>query len=219
MIDLHTHTFFSDGVLIATELVRRAEVKGYKAIAITDHVDASNVEVVVPQLVQVAERLNGLKKRKIFVLPGVEVTHVPPEDLEAIVSSSRAAGAQIVSVHGETIVEPVPPGTNKRALQLDIDFLAHPGLVTRAEAALAAKRGIALELTSRRGHSLTNGHVVRMAQETGAPLILNTDAHQPGDLLTLKEAQQVALGAGLKPSQLDRLYAASERIIKRARGR
>ena len=37
MIDLHTHSFFSDGVLSPSELIRRAVVKGYKAIAITDH--------------------------------------------------------------------------------------------------------------------------------------------------------------------------------------
>ena len=33
MIDLHTHTVFSDGALIPAELVRRARVKGYEAIA------------------------------------------------------------------------------------------------------------------------------------------------------------------------------------------
>ncbi len=42
MIDLHTHSFFSDGELIPSELIRRAEAIGYKAIAITDHVDSSN---------------------------------------------------------------------------------------------------------------------------------------------------------------------------------
>ena len=43
MIDLHTHTTFSDGELIPSELVRRAEVLGYKAIGITDHADYTNI--------------------------------------------------------------------------------------------------------------------------------------------------------------------------------
>ena len=216
MIDLHTHTFFSDGELIPSELVRRARVKGYRALAITDHVDASNVEILVPQLVQACQRLN--EHQKVVVVPGVEITHVPPSDLEAVVASARAAGAQMVVVHGETIVEPVAPGTNKRALQLEIDVLAHPGLITREEAALAAKRGIALELSARRGHSLSNGHVVRMAQETGAKLVLNTDAHSPNDLLTIAEARKVALGAGLKAREVEQIYLNARRLVERVSG-
>ena len=217
MIDLHTHTFLSDGVLIPSELVRRAKVKGYRALAITDHVDASNVELLIPQLVRVCERLNELGQ--VIVVPGVEVTHVPPKDLEAVVASARAAGAQLVVVHGETLVEPVAPGTNKRALELDIDVLAHPGLITREEAALAAKRGITLELSARRGHSFSNGHVAKMALETGAALVLNTDAHEPEDLLTLAEAKRIALGAGLKAKEVERLYAQASRLVERASGR
>ena len=216
MIDLHTHTFLSDGVLIPSELVRRARVKGYRAIAITDHVDASNVETLVPQLVQVCQRLN--EHQKGVVVPGVEITHVPPSDLEAVVASARAAGAQMVVVHGETTVEPVAPGTNRAALQLEIDVLAHPGLITREEAALAAKRGICLELSARRGHSLSNGHVVRMAQETGAHLVLNTDAHGPEDLLTIAEARKVALGAGLKAREVERIYLNARRLVERVSG-
>ncbi len=217
MIDLHTHTFFSDGELIPSELVRRAQVKGYRALAITDHVDASNVEVLVPQLVQVCQRLN--QSGKLVVVPGVEITHVPPSDLAAVVASARAAGAQLVVVHGETTVEPVAPGTNKTALQLDIDVLAHPGLITREEARVAAKRGIALEISARRGHSLSNGHVVRMAQETGARLVLNTDTHSPEDLLTYAEARTVALGAGLKAGEVERIYRNASCLVERVAGR
>ena len=38
MYDFHTHTFLSDGVLAPTELIQRAVNKGYKVIAVTDHV-------------------------------------------------------------------------------------------------------------------------------------------------------------------------------------
>ncbi len=40
MIDLHTHTFFSDGELAPSELVRRAYLKGYKVIGLSDHADS-----------------------------------------------------------------------------------------------------------------------------------------------------------------------------------
>ncbi|MBI3332728.1 MAG: histidinol phosphate phosphatase domain-containing protein [Candidatus Omnitrophica bacterium] len=213
MIDLHMHTFLSDGVLIPSELVRRAQVKGYRALAITDHVDASNVEFLVPRLVQVCERLSG--KGRLTVIPGVEITHVPPDDLGAVVEAARSAGARMVVVHGETLVEPVAPGTNRRALELEIDVLAHPGLITRQEAALAAKRGIALELSARRGHCYTNGHVARMALETGASLVLNSDAHAPEDLLTFEEAKRIVLGAGLSGKQVERLYQQAMRLVEK----
>lgn len=218
MIDLHMHTFFSDGVLIPSELVRRAQVKGYRAMAITDHVDASNVDDLVPRLVHVCRSLNEHLSNMI-VLPGVEITHVPPSALGAVVDAARAAGAQMVVVHGETIVEPVAPGTNKKALQLDIDVLAHPGLITKEEAKIAAKRGIALEISARKGHSLSNGHVVRMAMDAGATLVLNTDSHTPEDLITSEQARNILLGAGLKAADLDKIYANSARLVERVTGR
>ncbi len=50
MIDLHTHSLFSDGELIPSELVRRAVMHGYRAIAITDHADFTNVELSLRML-------------------------------------------------------------------------------------------------------------------------------------------------------------------------
>jgi len=118
-----------------------------------------------------------------------------------LAAQSRALGAQLIVVHGETPVEPVLPGTNRAALDADVDLLAHPGFITEEEAVLAAKKGILLELSGRKGHSLTNGHVVRMAEKTGASLAINADAHAPGDFLTAEMAEKVGLGAGLSAEQ------------------
>ena len=43
-IDLHVHSFFSDGVLLPSKILRRAVALGYGAISITDHADASNLD-------------------------------------------------------------------------------------------------------------------------------------------------------------------------------
>ena len=213
MIDLHSHTLLSDGVLVPSELVRRAQVKGYRVLAITDHVDASNVTQVVTQLAQVCEQLSG--RTKVKVIPGCEVTHVPLDLMSEVVTGARAAGAKLIVVHGETLAEPVLPGTNRRALELDIDVLAHPGLIAPSDAALAARRGIALELSTRRGHSWANGHVARMARAVGARLVIDTDAHAPEDLVTREQAQEIAQGAGLTVAEVRRLFLNASSIVDR----
>jgi histidinol phosphatase-like PHP family hydrolase len=195
MIDLHSHTFFSDGALVPAEHVRRVEVLGYSAIAITDHADSSNIHTLIPALIKAARDLNPVNVTQLIV--GVELTHVPPALIAPLAKQSRALGAQLIVVHGETPVEPVVPGTNRAALEADIDLLAHPGFITEEEAQLAAKHNILLELSGRKGHSLTNGHVARMAERTGARLAINADAHGPGDFLTAEMAEKVGMGAGL----------------------
>ena len=67
MIDLHTHSLFSDGELLPAELVRRAEVIGYSAVAITDHADSSNIDWIIPRLIQVSQDLNA--QGKVRVIP------------------------------------------------------------------------------------------------------------------------------------------------------
>ena len=214
MIDLHSHTLLSDGVLVPSELVRRAQVKGYRALAITDHVDGSNVTQVVGQLVEVCRTLRG--RTSVTVIPGCEVTHVPLEALGEVVAAARLAGARLVVVHGETLAEPVLPGTNRRAIELDIDVLAHPGLITKVDAALAARRGIALELSTRKGHSWANGHVARMALAVGARLVIDTDSHAPEDLMTRSQAEAIARGAGLSAGEVRRLFTTAAQVVDRA---
>lgn len=201
MIDLHMHTVFSDGVLIPSELVRRAQVLGLKGMAITDHGDAANIDWIIPRIVSVAEELNRVLD--IRIIPGIEITHVPPELISPTVQKARGLGAQIVLVHGETIVEPVAPGTNAAAIAAAVDVLAHPGLMSPSQASAAAEKGIFLEITARKGHCLTNGHVARLAKEAGAAMVINTDTHAPGDLITSAVARQIVRGAGLTENDFE----------------
>jgi len=216
MIDLHTHSLYSDGELLPTELWRRAQVLGYRYLAITDHVDASNFELVFARLKIAAASLNG--SAPPYLIPGLEFTHLPPSLIAPLTAQARALGVPLIVVHGETLAEPVAPGTNKAALASDIDILAHPGLITREDAALAKERGIFLEISARKGHSLANGHVARTALEVGASLILNTDAHAPGDLISRQQAQRLARGAGLSDADVKALFAAAETLARRLAG-
>jgi putative hydrolase len=213
MIDLHTHSLFSDGELLPSELIRRFEEMGYSCVAITDHVDSSNLDFVVPRMVQVAKDLNP--RQSVRVIPGVEITHVPLVLIESLVIKARELGAEIVLVHGETIVEPVPEGTNKAAILSGVDILAHPGLISREDVELAVEKGVYLEISSRQGHSLTNGHVARLAKDLGARLVLNSDAHCISDLMTRQSAHRVARGSGLGDDALDELLANSRNLVDR----
>ena len=216
LIDLHTHSLFSDGELLVSELVRRAEQLGYRYIAITDHADRSNLDFIIPRVKKAVAEIN--RHNQIQALPGVELTHVPPATIGSLAEEARNLGAQVVVVHGETIMEPVVPGTNRAALEADIDILAHPGLLTQEEASIASRRGILLEISGRKGHSFTNGHVVRVAQAAGANLILNSDAHAPGDLLSGQMIEKIALGAGLEESGFRAMIQNAENLVRRRRG-
>ena len=138
------------------------------------------------------------KRWDILALPGVEVTHVPKDDIDLVARAAKELGAKVVTVHGETIVEPVEPGTNEAAIRSpSVDILAHPGLISYEDARLAAENNVFLEVSARKGHSFTNGHVVQVARKAGASLILDSDAHEPEDLLTLEMNHRIAKGAGL----------------------
>ncbi len=225
-IDLHTHTFFSDGELLPSELIRRAQVKGYAAIGLSDHGDASNLEEIFARLYKFwREQRDDFP---LVVIPSVELTHVPPARIAPLARRAKELGAGLVVVHGETIAEPVAPGTNRAAVECaEVDILAHPGLLTLEEAQIAARNGVHLEITARKGHSLTNGLVAQRAREAGARMVLDTDAHSPDDLIDQERACVVARGAGLNEAEVlaatvtnpQRLVAlAQERIMKFANG-
>ncbi|MBI4752841.1 histidinol phosphate phosphatase domain-containing protein [Candidatus Desantisbacteria bacterium] len=211
MIDLHSHSLWSDGELLPSELAHRAEAKGLEILGITDHIDSSNMELVVPRLAQVAEDLNK-NLRKLKVIPGAELTHIPPAMIFEIAEKARRLGAKIIIVHGETIAETVPAGTNRAALQSNVNILAHPGLITEEEVALAKERGILLEISARAIHGLTNGHVAMLAQKMGANLILNTDSHSSNNFIDIPHARKVTKGCCC---DFDQFYANSKALAER----
>lgn len=201
-IDLHMHSLFSDGELLPSELARRAAVLNHETIAITDHIDSSNIS----SLSKLAGALDDINENwDINVVPGAEITHVPIEVIDNLALKAREFGAKIIVVHGETLSEPVIPGTNLVAVQSEnVDILAHPGLITHEEAEIAKDNNIFLEISARAGHSLANGHVAKVACDVGADLVIDTDAHAPNDLITFEKAKFIGLGAGLSEKQVDK---------------
>ena len=195
MYDLHTHTVFSDGELLPSELVRRASVLGYRTIGITDHADASNLSSVLSSVLEV---IDSSSLYGVNVIAGAEITHVPPGEIARLAGRAKDEGAGVVVVHGETVTEPVCPGTNLAACSSpDVDILAHPGFLTEEEALLAAENDVAIEITARGGHNRTNGHVLKIAGLCGCRIVVDSDAHGPGDLMDSYARKAVAMGAGM----------------------
>jgi len=94
MYDFHTHTFLSDGVLSPIELIRRALVRGYKAIGVTDHVGIGTYldryNRVRPHQALGYRTRQGMFQREqprerpagqeVVLIPGVNTTPLAAED-------------------------------------------------------------------------------------------------------------------------------------------
>lgn len=218
-IELHAHSLLGEGVLLPSEIARRCEEKNYRAVAITEHVDDSNIGVI-KKIVNACRKISKKKSKgggfEIDVIPGAEITHAPVKRIKTLVKKARKLGAEVVLVHGETIAEPVKEGTNKAAIEAEIDILAHPGIISVGDAELARANNVFLELSARKGHCLANGHIAKVARETKAELVLNADAHAPEDFISQEKAFYISLGSGLSEAEaIKTIKSNPEKILRK----
>jgi putative hydrolase len=217
-IDFHSHSYLTDGGTSPTEMWNEAEALDHRALALTDHLSLEDPKPLLDRLHQEAGAWDGAE---FLPIVGVELTKVPARRIADVARACRRAGAEIVIVHGETVVEHVPVGTNHAAIDSgEVDVLAHPGLLDPKDAELAKAHSVALEISARRGHSLCNGHVARLAADVGAELVVDSDAHDIDQLVPWEMARRVALGAGVAEPQLERvLFTTPMALVHRLRGR
>jgi putative hydrolase len=212
MIDLHSHTQLSDGALNPAEHIRRAEHAGYRILGMSDHADLATLAWIAGILRAAADRENELGR--LTVLAGVELTHLRPEHIAEGVARARELGLDYVACHGESLVEPVLSGTNRAAIEAGVDYLAHPGLISLEDARFAAERGVVLEISGRKGHCYTNGHVAAVAKSAGATLMFGSDAHVPSDLPRRDLAEAICRGAGLTDEQVQAMFNRAEQFAR-----
>lgn len=215
MFDLHTHTTFSDGVLIPAESARRAVMDGYSGLAFTDHADESNYMLILENQLRFKDEFNSASD-DFKVVVGVEITHVRPANIGRLAEKARAAGADLVIVHGETIAEPVAEGTNLAAVEAGVDILAHPGLISEKDIEKGIANGVHFEITTRKGHSITNGHVAKKVLGLGGELVINNDYHAPGDRVSTDMAMKILAGAGLLDTQIIKVFDNNRKIFLRS---
>jgi histidinol phosphatase-like PHP family hydrolase len=120
-----------------------------------------------------------------------------------------------VIVHGETVTEPVMKGTNREAIECKADILSHPGLLTEEDAEFAKKNGVYIEITTRGGHSQTNRHVRDVTRTVDADVILNTDTHDPEDLIEDSAAKSFLRLLEFSDNEIERIFQNSKRLISK----
>ncbi|NSW54520.1 MAG: histidinol phosphate phosphatase domain-containing protein [Armatimonadetes bacterium] len=215
--DFHMHTILSDGVLSAVELIRRCSVKGCAGMVIADHSGPGTLDRFIRE--NGADCAVAREFWDIEAFAGVELTHVPAASIATLARRAKELGAALVVVHGESPVEPVEPGTNLAAARCpDVDILAHPGLLTAEEAQAARDNGVFIEISARKGHDMANGHVVRVALESGARLVVDSDGHTPDNILTPAWAEHVARCAGVPEGLMEAVLVEGPlELLERAR--
>ncbi len=205
--DFHIHTLWSDGSATTLEMIRTAHHNGASAVAITDHCGVGGLRALVEQLsrdVELAQRHWG-----IVSIAGVELTHIPPIVIPDIAMEAKFVGIKLVVVHGEGAVG-VEPGTNLAAVgSAHVDILAHPGALTEEVTETAHRNGVYIELSGRSCYRDANAQVASIGITANAPLIISSNAHDPGEILTEALADQLAEEAGLTGEMARRVLVES----------
>jgi histidinol phosphatase-like PHP family hydrolase len=199
------------------ELIRRAAVRQYAAIAVTDHTGPGSLARIIKEVSKDCELARS--QWGIIAIPGVELTHLPAAAIDDVARKAKDLGAWLVVVHGESPVEPVEEGTNLAAVKSrSVDILAHPGHMTLKVAELAAKNNVFIEITTRRGHCITNAHVAKMAAEAGALMLLNSDTHDEDDLLSDQITKDVLRQAGINSRKFKQILESNPlKLLQRIR--
>ncbi|MCA1031987.1 DNA polymerase/3'-5' exonuclease PolX [Bacillus timonensis] len=192
--DLHMHSTWSDGAFTIEEMVEACRSKGYRYIAITDHSQYLKVAngLTPERLLQQREEIDRLNEKydDITILAGVEMDILPDGTLDY--DDSVLAGMDIViaSIHS-SFSQPREKIMTRLKAALEnchVDIIAHPTgrLIGRREGydvdielliQLAKETNTALELNANPNRLDLSAQYIKMAQDAGVKLVINTDAH------------------------------------------
>ncbi|MFH1798090.1 MAG: DNA polymerase/3'-5' exonuclease PolX [Candidatus Omnitrophota bacterium] len=197
--DLHSHTNATDGHDSLEEMVRAAQAKGYKYIAITDHSKAVKIANGMDEekLLMHAEKIRKFAKKikGIEILAGVEVDILEKGKLDLEDYALKEMDIVIAAAHSHFGLDEEKQ-TARVLKAMDnkyVNILAHPSgrLITSRSSIQAdfdkifkhaAWRGICLEINTHGERIDLNAAHCRRAKELGAKFAINTDAHSASQL-------------------------------------
>jgi DNA polymerase (family 10) len=217
--DLHMHTTATDGRADAETMALAARAAGLEYIAITDHSRAIAMANGLDEerALEHARTIRALSARVdgITVLAGIECDIRPDgsmdladdclAELDLVIASVHSAFNQDASQMTERLL---------RAIACPwVDILGHPTgrLILKREPyafdaervfTAAARAGVALEINSQVDRLDLDEIHARLAHERGVMLVVDSDAHSPAALGTLRWGVAVARRAWLETADV-----------------
>lgn len=213
--DLHMHTTASDGAASIEEMVAAARFRGLSYIAITDHSQrVSMARGLTPERVlaqyQEIDRIRPSLPKGFTLLKGIECDILERGGMDLPDDVLAEADWVIASVHygqkqtREQITDRILGALNNP----HVSVIAHPTgrILNRREPyqvdldavfAAAKQNGKLLELNSNPARLDLNDVYCAAAKQHGIPIVINTDAHAPGELALLRFGILQARRAGL----------------------
>ncbi len=201
--DLHAHTDWSDGAGTLAEMAEAARDCGYRYLVISDHTQSLGVAsgLDAERLRQQRAEIDALNERwdDFTLLQGCELEIKADGSLDFDDEVLARLDFVVASVH--TSLRQDRETITRRALRAlrnpHVDVLGHPSgriLGQREESAVdldtviaeAARTGTALEVNSIPARLDLDDVHVRRAVELGVKIAIDSDAHHPGGLETLR---------------------------------
>lgn len=217
--DLHMHSSWSDGAHSLEEMAEACRARGYQYMAITDHSQFLKVangltQERVRKQIEEVRKLNA-KFDDFTILTGIEMDILPDGSLDFDDQLLSELDLVIASIHSsfsqpqEKIMERL-----KAALENPhVDIIAHPTgrLIGRRDGydveiemliQLAKETNTALELNANPNRLDLSASYLRMAQDAGVKLVINTDAHQIDTLSHMEIGVSTARKGWIKESSV-----------------
>src|SRR5437016_1808099 len=192
--DVHMHTVETDGRCTIEEMAEAARARGYKYMAITDHsknlafangLDDQRALEHIRRIRKANEKIEGIK-----IFAGVEVDILTDGELDLSDSVLAEMDIVIASVHSQFNQESAKMTDRLlRAIENpNTSVIGHPTgrVLLRRDAypfdvdavlKAAARQKVAMELNSYPDRLDLNDRHLRMANERGVKIVINTDAH------------------------------------------
>jgi DNA polymerase (family 10) len=192
--DLHMHSTWSDGAHSIEEMAQEAISKGYEYIAITDHsqflrvangLTAERLRMQRKEIDRLNKKFDGFK-----ILAGIEMDILPDGSLDFDDDVLEELDFVIASIHSSFSQsrEKIMSRLESALRNKHVDLIAHPTgrLIGRRDGydvdveeliQIASETGTALELNANPNRLDLASHWLKIAQEKGVKLSINTDAH------------------------------------------
>lgn len=182
-IDLHAHSYYSDGVLSPTELVQRAIEKQVDILALTDH----------DTLMGIKEAKAAAEKHSIKIIPGVEISCIWREQTIHMIGLNVDSANSVLCERLEKVYQ----DRKNRAEQIikKLTKFGIPGIeenVHRQVKGVYGRLHFARDLANR-GYALTPGKAFKQFMARGKP------GYVKSEWMSLVDATRLIRDAGGLP--------------------